>query len=240
MNLRSGISNFVALAVVAGLAIALAAQREARIKAETEHGALEQQLVTLRGLVAENAGLSNIVAQASAGKALPEDESGELLRLRGEVGALRRQTADLDGALAENREAHAAAEPGTNAVKGVPTADYWPRDSWAFAGYATPDAALQSSLWAANKGDLKTVAAAATGQLRDSLEAGLAEKSETEMSTRLMDEVAGVQSIQVLDRAVQPDGTVQITAVFQERYDTRTTKVILQKVGGEWKIAGGM
>jgi hypothetical protein len=38
----------------------------------------------------------------------------------------------------------------------VATADYWPRDSWAFAGYASPDAALRSCFWAANTGDVKT------------------------------------------------------------------------------------
>ena len=244
MNPAHAIANSVALALVAGLAIGLAAQREARIQATTEQTALEQQLETLRSIAAENAQLSDLVARASAPKSLPGDESGELLRLRAEVSELRRQCADLKSVLNDNRQAHTAPDrssrsPGADAAKPQATPDYWPRDSWAFAGYATPDAAFQSSLWAANNGDLKAVLASATGELRASLEKDLGAKSEAEMSIRLMDEVNGVQSIQMLNRAAQPDGTVLITAAFAGRYDTQTRKLILQKVGDDWKIAGG-
>jgi hypothetical protein len=241
MKTTGAILNFFALALVVGLAIGFAAQREARIKAETEHTALEHQLETLRGIAAENLQLSNLVARASAPKPLPGDESGELLRLRSEVSELRRQCADLKSALSENDEAHIAPAPSsrTSAADAVKTQDFWPRNSWEFAGYATPDAALQSSLWAANNGDLKGVLAAATDDLRENMEKNLEGKSETEASVRVMDEVSGVQSIRVLDRTPQPDGTVLINAVFTEKYDTHTRKIILQKVGADWKIAGG-
>jgi len=239
--MRPAIANSFALALVAGLAIGLAAQREARIKAETEHTALEHQLETLRGIVAENAQLSDLVARASAPKSLPDDESGELLRLRADVSELRRQCADLGSVLNENRQVHTAPNRNshTPVAEEIKTPDYWPRNSWVFAGYTTPDAALQSSLWAANNGDLKAVLASTTGKVRESIEADLATKSETEVAIKVNDEVIGVQSVRILDRTVQPDGTVLITAAITGKNDIRTAKLLLEKVGDDWKIGGG-
>ena len=243
MNPTSAITRFVAPAVVAVLVIVLAAQREARVKAEVEHMTLERQSEILHDIAAENAQLSNLVARASIPKSLPPDDSRELLRLRGEVTALRQQTAGLGSALTENRQAHASpdrSDHSDDVAKATPTADYWPRNSWAFAGYASPDAALQSSLWAANNGDAKAVLAGTTGELQKRIEADLSTKSENETSAKAMDEVSGLQSVRILDRAVQPDGTVLLTVSFEGPYDTHTGKLILQQVGSDWKIAGGM
>jgi len=239
MSTTRAIANSLAPILVAGLAIGLATQREARIKAETEHAALERQLETLHGLTAENAQLSNLVARASVPKPLSEGDSSELLRLRAEVSELRRQSAGLESVLNENRQAQTTPDrsPRTDANE-VKTADYWPHNSWAFAGYATPDATLQSSFWAADSGDLKTVLSSVSGKMRQDLEAELAGKSETEALIRIRDEVIGVQSVRVLDRATQPDGTVLITAELAGKYDSQTAKLILEKVGNDWKIAG--
>jgi len=118
MNPTRNIANFLALATVACLAGGLAAQREARIKAETEHAALGRELEILRSIAAENAQLSNLIAHASAARALPEDELHELLRLRGEVSALRRETADLGNVLNDNLQAHAISDPSSrNALR---------------------------------------------------------------------------------------------------------------------------
>lgn len=243
MNPTSAIARFVGPALVVFLAIGLVTQREARIKAETEHTALEQQLEILHSIAAENAQLSNLIARANVSKPLPADDSHELLRLRAEVTALRQQTASLPSAVTENREVHAPSDRsarGTNAVNPTPSADYWPRDSWAFAGYANSDATLQSSLWAANNGDVKALLACTTGKLQEDIESQMSAKTETEMSARLMDQVGGIQSVQIVDRTVQPDGTVLATMSLQGKYDIRTEKVVLQQVGGDWKIAGGL
>lgn len=243
MNPTSAFARFIAPAVVAVLAVGLVAQREARVKAEAEHAALEQQLEILHGIAAENAQLSNLVARASVPGSLPEDDSRELLRLRGEVTALRQKTGNLASALTENRQAHVPSDRSghsADTAKAAPTADYWPRDSWAFAGYVSPDATLQSSLCAANNGDVKALLACVTGKLQEDIESKISGNDENEMSARLMDQVGGAQSVRILDRAVQPDGTVQVTMSLEGQYDTRTQKVILQQVGNDWKIAGGL
>jgi hypothetical protein len=221
----------------------MAVEHQARLRLGEEHQALEQQLDQMAELIARNQQLSNLVARASLPQSLPDDQSRELLRLRGEAGVLRRQARELETVRGENRQARAALESSlktqsAGAANAAATADYWPRDSWAFAGYASPDAALQTSLWAANNGDLKALAASTTGDMQKLMEAEFGGKSETEASIRVMDDVIGLKSVRVLNREVQSDDTVMLTAAFEGRTDTRTEKLVMKKIGNEWKLSG--
>lgn len=230
MKANRVITSLLCTTAVVGLAIWLKVEHQARLRLGEEHLALEQQLKQLAGLIAENQRLLNLVARASHPPSLPDDQSRELLRLRGEVGLLRQQSKQLEAVRHENRQARAAG--------GAATADYWPRDSWAFTGFTSPDAALQSSLWAANSGDLKALLASTTGDFRKELEEQFGGKSESEASIRAMDEVAGLKSVCVLNREVQANDTVVLTAAFEDRTDTHTSKLLLKKIGNDWKVSG--
>jgi hypothetical protein len=161
---------------------------------------------------------------------LPDDQSLELLRLRGEAGLLRRQTRELEAVRNENLQARG----------GVPaaTAGYWPRGSWAFAGYASPDAALQTHLWAASNGDLNALRAGVTGELRKQMDQELAGKSETEASIKARNEFAIFKSVRVLNSEVQADDAVVLTAVFEANTSTQTVKLLMKKIGNDWKFSG--
>jgi hypothetical protein len=63
-------------------------------------------------------------------------------------------------------------------------------------------------------------------------------KSESEATVRAMDEVARLKSVRVVNREVQADDTVVLTAAFEEGTDTHTTKLLMKKIGNEWKISG--
>jgi hypothetical protein len=240
--MRIKISRVLGAAAALGLAIWTALEHQRRVSLGQEHQALEQRLEEMTQLVASNERLSNLLAQAKSPRSLTEEESRELLRLRGQVGALRQQSRELETAREENRQARATLEnrlasksaaPGTTA-----TADYWPQDSWAFKGYATPDAALQSSLWAANNGDLKALLASATGEMQKSIAEDLKGKSEAEASIKAMDEVMGIKSIRVVNRELRSDGTVVITAELEGPTQNRTEKLVMQKIDEEWKLSG--
>jgi len=236
MKANRVIASVFCVAAVVAWAIWLAVEHQARLRLGDEHKALEQQLDQTAGLAADNERLSNLVAQAGRSGSLPDEQSRELLRLRGEAGVLRQQTNGLDAARQENRQARAALESSlTNQSAG---ADYWPRGSWAFAGYASPDAALQTSLWAANNGELKALLDSTTGDLQKMVEKDLAGKSESEAAVRAMDEVARLQSVRLLNREVQADGTVVLTAAFEDGTDTHTSKLLMKQIGNDWKISG--
>jgi hypothetical protein len=236
------LSVLCAMAAV-GVTIWLADEHQARLRLGQENVALRQQLGRLAGLVAENERLSNILAQAKSPQSLPDERLKELLRLRGEAGVLRQQGKEIEALRQENRLARAKLEStlktqNAGAPRAAATADYWPRDSWAFAGYTSPDAALQTSVWATSKGDLKALLGSTTGELQKQVEKDLEGKSETEATIRAMDEVARLKSVRVVDREVQADDTVVLTAAFEEGTDTHTTKLVMKKIGGEWKISG--
>jgi hypothetical protein len=234
MRSNSVVASVLCVAVVAGLAAWLAVEHQAALRLGEEHQALELQLKQLAELRAQNEQLAIQAGQANTPPSLPEDQARELLRLRGEVGLLRQQSKDLEAVRSENRQAQA----GAGIVKAAATGDYWPRDSWGFAGYASPEAALQSSLWAASSGDSKALLASTTGDARAEMEKEFGEKPETEASIRLMDGISSLKSVRVLNREVQGDDTAVLSAEFEARDFTNTSKLHMKRIGNEWKVAG--
>jgi hypothetical protein len=122
-------------------------------------------------------------------------------------------------------------------VETAATADYWPRDSWAFAGYASPDAALQTLLWAASQGDLKTLLGSVTGEAQKRIEKDLEGKSEGEASRKAIDDAINLKSVRVYVRNVQSDDTVIIQAGYENGRLTYFEKLFMKKIGNEWKLS---
>ncbi len=83
-QLKLGISTLV----VAGAATALVVQHQAQTQLRNDNTSLRQQITQLQ---ADNQSLSNRLADAGQAKSLPQEQFNELLKLRGEVGALREQ-----------------------------------------------------------------------------------------------------------------------------------------------------
>jgi len=235
MRLNGFLTSMLGLAAVAGLSVWLAVDHAARFRLAEEHQALEPQMDQMAELIARNEQLSNLLTRASRPLTLPDSQSREVLRLRGEVGVLRQQLKELETARAENHQARAAL--ASAAGKAAASADYWPRDSWAFTGFASPDAALQSSLWAANQGNLKALVASTTGEVQKKMTADFEGKSETEASIKAMDEVRSLKSVRILSREAQSDDTAILTAEFEDRTGTHIGKLIMKKVGNEWKLS---
>jgi RNA polymerase sigma factor (sigma-70 family) len=84
--------------VVASAVTAFVFQQQNQIRLRGENESLQQQLAQLQ---AENSILSNRIAEIGEAKKLPESQFTELLKLRGEIGVLRRQ---LDESTQENRK----------------------------------------------------------------------------------------------------------------------------------------
>ena len=89
--------NLIAAIVIAGLATTLVIQHQTQIRLLTENQALRQQNAHLQ---TDNESLSNRVALANRSPSLSSERLRELLKLRGEVGVLRRQQRELEQAVA--------------------------------------------------------------------------------------------------------------------------------------------
>jgi hypothetical protein len=90
---------FAAL-VVAGGAAAVVMQQQTQQKLRAENELFRQQILQLQ---TDNESYSNQLAQAPAAGKLSEAQLNELLKLRGEVGALRNQSAQLGQLREENQ-----------------------------------------------------------------------------------------------------------------------------------------
>jgi RNA polymerase sigma factor (sigma-70 family) len=90
-KLKAGIVSAIVVASVAG---SLVVQNQARAKLREHTESLRRQTDQLAQVQAENERLSNLVAQSMATRTVLDDKFKELLKLRGEVGGLRRQLAE--------------------------------------------------------------------------------------------------------------------------------------------------
>ncbi|EEF61171.1 sigma-70 family RNA polymerase sigma factor [Pedosphaera parvula] len=90
----------LATLVVAGVATTMVMQHHSQAKLREENESFREQMAQLK---ADNESLSSLAAQAKKPASLPGDQFKELLRLRGEVGMLRRQTNELGRFREENR-----------------------------------------------------------------------------------------------------------------------------------------
>jgi Skp family chaperone for outer membrane proteins len=79
-------------AILIVCAIFLFLQHQAQKKLHTENESLTQQIAQLQ---TDNENLSNHLAAAGDSKSLSDEQFNELLKLRGEVGVLRRQANEL-------------------------------------------------------------------------------------------------------------------------------------------------
>jgi hypothetical protein len=97
-RLKLGVSALV----VAGAATALVVQHQTQTQLRAENDSLRQQIAQLQ---TDNENLSNRLNSASAPPSLPDNQLNELLRLRSEVGTLRRQTNEIERLKMEVRAA---------------------------------------------------------------------------------------------------------------------------------------
>jgi len=137
--------------VIAGATTALVVQHQTQIKLREENQSLRQQLNQLQ---TDNESLSKRLAAAGDSKSLPDEQLNELLRLRAEVSARRRQNENHGKA---QSDAHLARLPQTEAnfpaVLDAPTVSLSPAADWTNVGNASPAAAMQTLNWDMAKHD---------------------------------------------------------------------------------------
>jgi len=232
-RLFSGAVVIVALAVIAVL---WGMQVEAHRRLREESASTRELLVRLNTLEVENFRLSNIVVRAET--PLAEAQMAELDKLRREVQSLRRKTNDLRNLQVELRRLHAELLTARNSIASnappeVPDEDVYPRDSWKFTGYDTPEAALESVTWAISEGDQDTYLASLTPELRDEMQAELADGSFADVAPLEMSNATGFR---IVDREPLSDHEMIITIYMDG--DGSQVPLTLVNTGDGWRVAG--
>jgi hypothetical protein len=109
------------------------------------------------------------------------------------------------------------------------------RESWSFAGYATPEAALESGYWAENKGDFQALLNSVTPEYRSQIEKHGETQSEDERAANMQKEAVQVAAYQVVsNEAVSADEC--ILHIYSPRLGKG--KVTLKKIANEWRWDG--
>jgi hypothetical protein len=225
----------VSVLVIAGAATPWLIQRQSEIKLREKIYSLQAQVNQLRQQRAEDERLSNLLAQAAS--PLPNDRLRELLKLRSEVGLLRKQTSELLKLQAENRQ------PRSDQASGKPqrepnlaAGELVPIESLAFAGYATPEATFQSTLSAYTKGNVKTFLDGFTPERRQEEEKEFAGKSESEIAAMVAERAAqfASASARILNSRLVSDDEAELIVFITAEKNSGT--LTMKKIAGEWKI----
>jgi hypothetical protein len=229
----------ICVIVVAGIATILVIQHQAQTELTDENQSLRQQMTQLQN---DNESLSNLVAQGNSSPSRPDDQLTELLRLRGEVRLLRQQVNETKQKIVPPT----ASSPEPAKLAGHRPGIYISKDQLVFAGYATPEAALESMTWAMMSGTYDQVNQSLPPEMlaeqlknpkgREQFEAGQA-KAATVM-----------KGIQIVAKKVLADDKVELKV--KSDYDPTVMKNLtsdlppeymvqpMVRVGNEWKIGG--
>ena len=228
------------IALIAAVVAAAVWERNSINKLMAENEALRAERLEADQLENENRELPGLRAATVA--TLPEENassSGELLRLRGEIDRLRAQSQVLVSLRAENQRIAAEIASGKFAPKRLADMEgYLPRERWASAGLATPEAAVQSYFAAIVAADIDFLFRCLTPEnaepIRQQLERD-PERFRNEFQkdmAQLFDKATGFR---IAERRQISDESVTLSVQFAA--DGVAMPMTLRRIGGEWKIA---
>jgi hypothetical protein len=231
------------LMVASGLA-SWTIQSSARSMLRDRNERQQRQTEQLAHLSLEKTRLSNLVTPARSPQSLSNEEFRELLRLRSQVGQLRRAKTELESLRATNQQLRVALG---EARKGLPSTGEertnevrWSREQLTFAGYADPESAMKSTLWAWVNSDPSSFLANCSAEERANFEGAWAGRSEAEIAA-LFKGMANFYSFAAEGARVLSNKTLSPEeAVLDLHFDRdgKNRRFVLRKSGDKWKVDG--
>lgn len=232
---------------MAGLTVAclagFLAQRNSVARLRRENDRLTEELLATRQ--SASAAANTRSERQSAELERLRTEAREVHKLRNEINQLREGAKRLDELRTENRQLRTANEqlramPRTGAAAAPAAAQpegYYPKESWVFAGYSTPEAALQSIVWAMREGDTGTFLAGLTPEEVARMQEGWGDKTEAEISADSRKGADKIRAVRILERQALSDDEI-VLSIYAEGGEDRIQKISMKRFGGDWKMAG--
>jgi len=206
------------------------------------------------GLVAENAQLrsateaAQTVESPSAAKEVDPGKNStaadklELLRLRNEVRQLREGAKELEklraemaAAKAENSRLRTTQAQG--GVTGTNGPGFLARESWTFAGYSTPEAALQSWLYSTANGDLANSLASLVPEQQPELKEGNETLTPEKFALNAKKGAERLAGFEIVGReSPSADDVVLVVRVHDVNGHSRARPIQFKRIGAEWKL----
>jgi hypothetical protein len=201
---------------------------------------LQRQSQSIAQLESDRNSLSNSLLRTQENQKLSANELGELSRLRTEAFRLRTQKENL-GKLVSIRSADAATS-AANLTNSSPV-ETFPRETWTFAGRATPEATLQTMYWAVGSGNLKEIQACYVPELWSELEVLWKEdqekyhKNDREMTAKSFQPMgySTAKDFKIIRKEMLSDNEVSIEEIFDGK--PGVSAMYMTNVAGEWKMS---
>ncbi|HXC34842.1 MAG TPA: sigma-70 family RNA polymerase sigma factor [Candidatus Acidoferrales bacterium] len=112
---------------------------------------------------------------------------------------------------------------------------------FSYAGYATPEASVQSMIWAASTGDPEKLPAAVTPEQMDQFKEKMAGKSPDQVSQALMGWANAMAGYRITQKEIVSDDEVNLhihATPSAEALHSGKAIIKMKKIGNEWKWAG--
>jgi hypothetical protein len=164
------------------------------------------------------------------GSPLTDQEVMELMRLRNETAQLHKRQRELAPAAQENTALRARQSTNSANAKSPFPPGYIRKQDAQFAGMHTPEAALQSFLYAMARHDTNTLFRVIDGQMLESLKAGIQHQGIDKFWT----EADILPGVRVLKSTPISDTEISLNIEFAPGMDQQ---FVFVKIGGEWKIS---
>ncbi len=219
---------------------------EAR-KLQNENAQLRAEMTELR---TQMDAAKSAQADQTAGEIVKlRADAQDVLRLRNEVNQLRASTneinklrAQVSQLQAQNAQARGQANTAAPAPPPTPTGatnDSFPRQNWNFAGYATPESALVSAIWAMREGKPQVYLDSLSPEEQQRMAQTWQNKSEQEIASKHQSDVATITGMRILNRQELSPDQVQMQ-VFIEGANRNETVTMKKDATGQWKFGGFM
>lgn len=237
------IVSFLTLCVVGVVAAAIWGWREAgKLRADNE--ALRQKLAAVETASQKRAEALQTRHQKEVQNL--QREAQEVHKLRGEVNRLRsgaESLAQLQQAQSrlerENQTLREAARKA--AIRPTETTferGNFPRESWGFLGYKSPEDALVSAIWTMQQGDPQGYFESLAPAEQERMVERWQDKTEEEIANKHQSDVAAISGIRVLNRRDTSDHEVVLDVYIDVEGKGRMQTVSMQRIDNEWKFAG--
>lgn len=165
-----------------------------------------------------------------------------MLRLRGRAGLFRGQAEELAQLQQENLRLRATLastqSPADGATNALAARGVVPLTALAFAGYATPEAALESLLWSERETNLTAYMTGLLPDQQSAEKARLQSLSEQGDAGLFFREPGSVTGFQLLDTKPLSEDEVVLTFFVKGR--ELVMKTVAKRSGAEWRLYGGL
>ena len=222
----------VTVAALAGTGIYEA--RQVALLRQQNQTLLQQQSAQIQESQHKRDEATNRLAQllAEPSRLKSNNDSTELLKLRGELGVMRQQKSDLEQLVFSLRAVAGKNQPEfpTNPI---------PRASWGFAGYDTPEAAIQSILWAKSSGNEQTWYSGLRTNMVGWLTNYVKGNSEEERTQFLMKQTKDWSGLRILREIPMDNDTMLMQLELNSQADGKTDNHIsveeMRRIDGQWR-----